>query len=308
MTVTHDVPARAPRDREVTAKRLLESSARHSYDPLADVDWEAPLVPGMPFMPLERVSLYGTELWKTLSDDQRIELSKHEIASGQMVGLWFEMILMQLLARYAYDLDPRSAHAQYALTELGDETRHSIMFARSAAKLGVPHYRPRRAVHELARAAKAALSGPSMFGAVLVAEETTDRMQRLIMGDENIQPLIRTVSRIHVVEEARHVRYAREEVTRRMAELRGKPSKRPALELHRTVTATLAYLIIDGMIDPRVYAAVGIRPAEGRAAALANPHHQETRRWMAEKIVRFLGDEGLIGGPSVALWRRGHLI
>jgi hypothetical protein len=83
---------------------------------------------------------------------------------------------------------------------------------------------------------------------------------------------------------------------------------RPALAMHRVITATLAYLIIDGMIDPHVYAAVGIRPAEGRAAALANPHHQANRRWMGEKIVRFLTEAGLIGGPSTALWRRGHLL
>jgi hypothetical protein len=300
MTVLHD--------RETTAHRLLESSVRHSYDPVSDVDWAAEFVPGLPFMPLERVSLYGTKLWDGLSDEQRIELSKHEIASGQLVGLWFEMILMQLLARYAYDLDPRSSHAQYALTELGDETRHSIMFARCAERLGVPRYRPHRAVHELARLAKAALSGPSMFGAVLVAEETTDRMQRLIMDDEGVQPLIRTVSRIHVVEESRHVRYAREEVVRRMTDLRKARAGAARIEFHRTVTAALAYLIIDGMIDPHVYAAVGIAPAQGRAAALANPHHQETRRWMAEKIVRFLRDEGLIGGASERLWRRGSLV
>ncbi len=295
--------ATPPRDREATAVRLLESSAKHTYDPMTEIDWNAELVPGLPFMPLERVSLYGTKMWNDMTAEDRIELSKHEIASAMQVGLWFELILMQLLARYAYDLDPRSAHAQYALTELGDETRHSIMFAKVAEKLDVPRYRPHRAVHEISRVAKAALSGPSMFGAVLVAEETTDRMQRLMMDDENIQPLIRHVNRIHVIEEARHVRYAREEVTRRMVGLR-----RPTLELHRVVTATLAYLIIDGMIDPHVYAAVGIRPKDGREAALANPHHQQNRRWMGEKIVRFLTDAGLVGGPSTVLWRRAHLI
>jgi len=297
------IAATQPRDREATALRLLDSSAKHSYDPITDIDWDAEPVPGLPYMPLARVSLYGSTLWDELRPEQRIELSKHEIASAMQVGLWFELILMQLLARYAYDLDPRSAHAQYALTELGDETRHSIMFAKVAEKLDVPRYRPNRAVHEISRVAKAALSGPSMFGAVLVAEETTDRMQRLMMDDENIQPLIRTVNRIHVIEEARHVRYAREEVVRRMEGI-----SRPALAMHRVITATLAYLIIDGMIDPHVYAAVGIRPAEGRAAALANPHHQANRRWMGEKIVRFLTEAGLIGGPSTALWRRGHLL
>lgn len=295
--------ATQPRDREAVALRLLDSSAKHSYDPITDIDWNAAPVDGLPYMPLERVSLYGTDLWRNMTAADRIELSKHEIASAMQVGLWFELILMQLLARYAYDLDPRSAHAQYALTELGDETRHSIMFAKVAEKLDVPRYRPHRAVHEISRVAKAALSGPSMFGAVLVAEETTDRMQRLMMDDENIQPLIRAVNRIHVIEEARHVRYARDEVVRRMEGI-----SRPSLALHRVVTATLGYLIIDGMIDPHVYAAVGIRPADGRAAALGNPHHQATRRWMAEKIVHFLTDVGLIGGPSTVLWRRGHLL
>lgn len=289
--------------REHVAGRLLESSARHSFDPISEVDWDAPLVDGLPFMPYERMSLYGTELWDSLSEEQRIELSKHEFSSGMQVGLWFELILMQLLARYAYDLDPRSRHAQYALTELGDETRHSIMFARAADKLGVPHYKPHRLTHELSRLAKATMGGPSMWGAVLVAEETTDRMQRVMMDDENIQPLMRQVNRIHVIEEARHVRFARDEVVHRMAEMN--PVKR---EFHRHVCAVISYMIIDSMVDPRVYTSVGISPSEGRAAALANPHFHETRRWMAEKITAFLRDNGLIGGPSTVLWKRAHLI
>lgn len=289
--------------REHVAGRLLESSARHSFDPIAEVDWNAPLVEGLPFMPYERMSLFGTELWDSLSEEQRIELSKHEFSSGMQVGLWFELILMQLLARYAYDLDPRSRHAQYALTELGDETRHSIMFARAADKLGVPHYKPHRLTHELSRLAKATMGGPSMWGAVLVAEETTDRMQRVMMDDANIQPLMRQVNRIHVIEEARHVRFARDEVVHRMAGMN--PVRR---EFHRHVCAVISYMIIDSMVDPRVYTSVGIAPSAGRAAALANPHFHETRRWMAEKITAFLRQNGLIGGPSTALWKRAHLI
>jgi hypothetical protein len=290
------------RDRHVTATRLLTSSARNSYDPELDIDWDAPLVEGKPFMPLERVSLYGTRLWDTLSDEQRIELSKHEIASILSVGLWFEIILMQMLTRYAYDLDPRTPHAQYALTEIGDETRHSVMFARAAERLGVPRYGPPRLVHNLARVFKATASGPSMFASVLVAEETTDRLQRSMMDDENIQPLIRAVNRIHVVEEARHVRYAREEVVRTM------PTLTPAARrLHRWRTGVVSYAVIECLVDPKVYASVGIRPQEGRAAALANPHFHETRRWMGEKVVPFLREQGLIGGVTAGLWRRAHL-
>jgi hypothetical protein len=290
-------------DRQTTATRLLGSSVRNSYDPELDIDWAADLLPGKPFMPLERVSLYGTELWEKLSPEQRIELSKHEIASIMSVGLWFEIILMQLLVRYAYDLDPRSSHAQYSLIEIGDETRHSVMFARTAERLGVPRYGVPRLLHNVARLYKAVAHGPSMFAAVLVAEETTDRLQRSMMDDPEIQPLIRAVNRIHVVEEARHVRYAREELARLTPGLKG-----ISLRRHRFITALVAFGIVDSLVDPRVYASVGISPREGRAAALANPHFRQTRRWMGEKIVPFLREQGMIGGAGTRLWRRAHLV
>jgi len=292
-----------PKDREVTAERLLDSSVRNSYQPDLDVDWDAPLVEGKGFLPAERVSLYGTELWEGLTPEQRIELAKHEIGSITSVGLWTEILLMQLLARYAADLDPRSPHTHYALTEIGDETRHAIMFGKGLSRLGLPAYGPPRLVRSLSKLFGAVIGGPAMFASVLVVEETTDRLQRSMLDDDDIQPFIRMINRIHVVEEARHVRYAREELVRSMESL-----SRPALELHRFVTAVVAYTVVDIMVHPGAYAAVGLDPRQAREVARANPHHHETRRWLAEKIAEFLTDVGMIGGPSKRLWHKAHLL
>lgn len=57
-----------------------------------------------------------------------------------------------------------------------------------------------------------------------------------------------------------------------------------------------------------MYRSVGIDPREGRAVALANPNFHETRRWMAEKVMDFLTDAGLVGGPSKSILRRAHLL
>jgi hypothetical protein len=308
MTTTTPEPVRAgrtvARDREQVAERLLLASAKHSYDPVTAIDWDAPLLPGVPAAPLHRVSLYGTELWKTLSPEQQATLSCHEFASVASVGLWFEIILMQALLRYAYDQDPHRPHTQYALTEVGDETRHSIMFARAAAKLtGGARYRPPRVVHQLGRVFASIAAGPSMFASVLVAEETLDRMQREIMADESLQPLSRMVSRIHVTEEARHVRYAREAVLRQVPRL-----SRTELGWHRTTTAVTSCFVVENMIDPAVYASVGLDPKQAAAVARDNPHHRENRLWMAEKVTRFLTDAGILAGPSRAIWRQASLI
>jgi hypothetical protein len=292
-----------PKDRDVTAARLLESSVRNSFDPQLDIDWAAPVAEGKSYLPPERVSLYGTELWDALTPAQRLELSKHELGSTASVGLWTEIVLMQLLARYAENLDPRSPHAQYALTEIGDETRHSIMFAKALSHFGVPAYGPPKLVRRLSPLFKSVVGGASMFASVLVVEEMTDRLQRSTVDDEAIQPLVRMVNRIHVIEEARHVRYAREELVRELANV-----SRPMLELHRTVTAVVAVSVADILVHPRVYTSVGLDPKQAKATARANPHHRETLRWMAEKVVEFLTEVGMIGGPSKSLWRRAHLL
>jgi hypothetical protein len=299
-----DAAGRRPvRDRQHTAMRLLVASAHNSFDPAADLDWEAELVPGMPCLPLHRVSLYGTDLWDGLSREQQVELSKHEMGSIMQVGLWFELLLMQMLLRYSYDLDARTPHAQYALTEIGDETRHSVMFARAADKLELPRYGPSRRLHNLGRTYKSTAGGPAMFAPALVAEEILDRLQRESMADETVQPLIRGINQIHVVEESRHVRYAREELQRMVPRL-----NRVQLAHQRGVVALVCYLLAESLIDPAVYRSVGIAPATGRAAAQANPHHRASRRWMAARIMPFLSECGIVGGRSEALYRKASLI
>ena len=161
------------------------------------------------------MSLYGTELWEQMSEEQRRLLSKHELASFASTGLWFEVMLLQMMARYVYDQDPQSPHTQYALTEIGDETRHIIMFAKAIARLDCPTYRPRRLVHLLARVYKATCAGREPVRAR--AGRRGGHRPAAALDDarrDRSIATVRMVNRIHIIEEARHVRFAREEVAR----------------------------------------------------------------------------------------------
>jgi len=289
--------------RELVAGRLLAASAKHSFDPLTDIDWDAPLADGLPFLADHRQSLYGTPLWDRLSPAQRLELSRHEVASMASVGIWFELILMQMLVRHAYDRDPRTQHVQYALTEIGDECRHSVMFARLIDKLGCPAYGAGRSAHLLGRVLKTISTGPETFAAALIAEEVLDAIQRESMADEGIQPLVRAVNRIHVVEEARHVSYARDELARQVSAASGRQ-----LAVARLVIARAALVISRQLVHPGVYAAVGLDPAAAASAARTSPHRRETLRWAARKLVASFDELGLIAGPGRELWRRSGLV
>ena len=289
--------------RQETAQRLLDSSARLSYDPGLEIDWDAPLVDGKYGMTPEWCSLYGTDLWERMSEDQRITLTKHEAASIAGTGIWFEMILMQMLVRDLYRHDPATPYVQFGLTEIADECRHSIMFARSAQRYGIPSYRPKRWIRETGRLFKAVARGALAYGGTLFAEEILDMMQRDFMRDERVQPITRTVSHVHVVEESRHIRYAREETRRRSARL-GR-LERAWIRIHLGVSA---YFVVTSLVNDQVYAAAGLDVAEAKKAARENRHYHDKLRQGTRRTVEFLDEVGLIGGPSTLLLRRAHVL
>ena len=151
---------------------------------------------------------------------------------------------------------------------------------------------------------RCSFTGPSMWAGTLVAEELLDRLQRDAMNDERIQPMSRMVSRIHVIEEARHVRFAREELVREMAEAHWGPKR----YFHRVFAAAAGGFIVRGLISPKVYESVGLDPKTARKAALANPHYRETTLWMGEKIVPFLEEVGMINQTARAIYRHVNLM
>lgn len=285
------------------SERLLQSTARHSYDPVVDIDWEAPVVDGLWFMQPERMSLYGTPMWHALSDDQRVELSRHEVASISSVGIWFELILMQMMVRDLYDEDPRSSRMHYALTEVADECRHSLMFGKAIDRCGAPAYGPTPRLHRLGRLMKTVGYGVSAYASILLAEEILDRWQREVIGDERVQPLVRMVSRIHVLEEARHMTFARDQIERMLPRL-----NRATLAWHQAMLGQTAFLVARGLVNPAIYEAVGLDPVAARRAALVNPHYQQTMAWMGERVTGYLAGLGLIPRHQRRLWRRSLLM
>ncbi|TQN30669.1 para-aminobenzoate N-oxygenase AurF [Haloactinospora alba] len=290
-------------DREDIAKRLLRSSAKASYNPLVEIDWDAPVDKDKYAIHPERISLYGTYLWDQLTEEQRKELSRQEIASVASIGIWFETILMQMLVRHAYDRDPTSNHVKYAYTEIADECRHSIMFAKMIEKLDAPFYNLDRTAQFLGRIFKAISNGPLTFSGALFVEEILDQLQREIMVDESLEPLTRAVSRIHVVEEARHMRYAREELARDWQD------RNPLVKGYsRLMLGLVVYYSATRLINPQVYAKVGLDPREARRVARRNSQWTDTKTWAARKVVSTLNKSGMISGPGKFFWRRAGLL
>ena len=66
--------------------------------------------------------------------------------------------------------------------------------------------------------------------------------------------------------------------------------------------------IAESIISPKVYEAAGLDRKRARRAARQNPNFSETKRWMAEKIMPFLDEVGMINPVARFIYRRAHLM
>ncbi len=111
------------------------------------------------------------------------------------------------------------------------------------------------------------------------------------------------VSRIHVLEEARHITFARDQIERLLPEL-----NKAQVAWHQALIAQTALMVSRALVNPQVYASVGLDPVEARKAALGNPRYQDTLAWMGERITGYLDGLGLIPRHQRRLWRRSLLM
>jgi len=283
--------------------RLLDSAERLSYDPATEVDWDAAIPAELYGLNPEWSTLYGTSLWEEMSEAQRVALTRHEVCSIMSTGIWFEMILQQMVLRDQYAADISRSTFRFALTEIADECRHSIMFARVCDTLGVQGYVPRRSGLWLGRLFKTVASREIAYGGILVAEEVLDVMQRDWMRGENVLPMVRTTSRIHVVEESRHMTFARAQMKQHLQTLSA---------VHRVhagiIIAIAARIIVSNMVNDGVYAAAGLDPQRALREAAGNAHHHALMRSSSSHLMSFLGECGLLSRPAVAIYARLHML
>ncbi|WP_175409058.1 diiron oxygenase [Streptomyces sp. TRM64462] len=290
-------------DRETVAARLLTASERHTLPPDTEVAWGTPWDPDLWFLPPHLVSLYDTPLWREMSPARRRELSRHEAASHAWTLLQGENMLIRMLARHIVPLDPTAQHVRYALTEIEDECRHSKMFARLIGELAVPVHH-RSALDRFRTALWQLGAGPvRVFSAALIIEEVLDRFQRAAMADPSVQRVVRDVCRVHVVEESRHIRYARAELERQLASC-----SRPKRWATRLVCGLSALVVSRRLIPPQVYAEVGLDPRRATREARTSPHRRTTLRWSAARLTAFLTTTGAQGPPGTWAWRRSGFL
>jgi hypothetical protein len=289
-TLLIDMPTTAAR-----SEQLVAASERATHDPFREIDWDTPIDDSAFHLPPELLALYGTETWDAMSQPERIAYSRHETAAMFGAGIWFENALMQIVLRHLTEIDVQDPMHRYLLIEVADECRHSMMFGEFIRRAGTPSYGPTREVTIEPGPGGRAMS----YIAILAIEELLDYANRATMRDDRLHPIARQISKLHVLEEARHVSFAKSYLTECWPKLDSDEQ-----EFVRTVAPDLVVEIVALSLDPDVFEHLGI--TDGIEIAKANPAYQANVVAGLSKLTTFLSDVGVIDEPEP--WHERGLI
>ena len=289
--------------REEFSERLLRGSVKKYYEPVVDIDWDAELDPDKFYLPPKVVSLYGTPMWDAMTRAQQIDLSRQELVNTLSAGIWFENILNQAILRTIMHQDPTSNATHYALTELGDETRHMVMFGKAIERVGAKPIQPRWYQRVLINALPLTFKGSLLWVAALIGEEIFDSLQRQMMDDPELQPMVQRLMRIHVTEEARHIQFARDGVRKRIGDM-----PRRNRWWVGNLNGVGGYFFRFLFTNKVPYRRVGLDAREARRMARRSPHRHEVQIAGFAPLAAFLDEVGLMGRIARRMWRRTHFL
>jgi hypothetical protein len=290
------------RSNEQRIERLSTASLNRILEPDIDVPGE---VGDGQVLPDELLTIAGLpELLASLSPDQKRTLSREEFGSIVATGVRFESILM---AGFSMEIvntrdlsDPR---VTYLLHEMGEETRHSRLFVRLLTQIRPQAKNPfdARVFQLLERLVLPFLTAmPALFCLlVLSGEEVPDLMQKLASEHPDSDPMIKSVSKYHRQEEARHLAFARMLFPEQWAK-----AGRVERFLVRHLGSRIAIGMFDTIVHPGVYGTVGLPAwktwkAVNRSAGRTALRHQALRPLLTQLL-----DAGVFHGSRVPRgWR-----
>jgi hypothetical protein len=278
---------------------LSAAAARRVIDPDTEVDGE---IGSGQLIPDCLLSVAGLGL--DLTADQRVTLSREEIASITGAGIRFEAVLEAGFAAHiatARDLgDPRIT---FILHEMGEETRHQRLFQRLLQQLqpAAPSPLPYRLLRLGYRAViEACIGNPAFFYVlVLAGEEIPDLFQKLACEHPGTDPFIRAVNRYHRLEEARHLSFARVV----FPEVFGGAGVVDR-QLVRHVAPRLIRFMFDSMVQPGVYATIGLPAVPTWRKVSGSATRRQSRYDATRPVLEVLLDSGAVRSDAIpAAWQ-----
>jgi hypothetical protein len=286
---------------EKRVARLSHVSAKRVIEP--DEEVLGDFGPGQ-ILPDDLLLTAGLDL--ELTDEQKAILSREQVAAMLDGGIRLESVLLAgaglLMSTWGDLTDPR---VTYLLHEVGEETRHSRLFARMIGQLKPKARNPfHRGIDKRigARLYRMTATHPLLFCVmVLAGEEYPDLVQRRAIEHPGCDEYLQRCNVYHREEEARHLAFGR----LLLPELWAAAGWRERWMARRVAPLLVRLMVETQLSHPGVYAVAGLPPRRTALKVNRGAHH----RALVAEAMRGVLKSLLIAAPELegrvpAGWRR----
>ncbi|MBF5000513.1 diiron oxygenase [Nocardia sp. BSTN01] len=292
-------------DRQRAAQRLLFAVAEDTYDGELDVDWDRPAEPGTAWMPDSLISVYGTRLWKSLTPRQRTELGKRELvallATAMCLQTAASMLTFRTIAIEQALVDDRS---RFLLSMINDRSRNVTMFGRLIKHAGVAPDIERLRADRLAHTVLLTPAGPMTQVLSLLADEFVDAVSREVSEQDELQPHVLQVLKVHSGARDRHIAFAWDELEDALGR-----TGRLWSRLQGIFAAVRIVRVGPGLISSEIYRSVGLNPYRAVWAAYTSRNYRARVNCLTGELVAFGLESGLFNGRTArAVLRLGRCL
>jgi hypothetical protein len=289
-------------------RRLSEQSVRKHFDAYVDVPWDDHEIdPTDPRWELRATDpLAATDWYRSLPAETRARLGLFATVAKMKTGLQFENVLSRGILEFVDTLPNGAPEYRYAMHELIEEGQHQLMFQEFVNRSGID-------VDGMPLEARigsrfVVLLGrvfPELFFLfVLGGEDPIDHVQREALRAGGSHPLLEAIMRIHVIEEARHLSFARHYLKDRASSMG--PIRKAAL----TIGTPLILGEMAGMM--LVPSRQMVREFQIPADVLREAYHdnrafRDSAAFALRKVRTLAVELGICGPVGQALWRRRNI-
>jgi hypothetical protein len=276
------------------SERLSGLSRDRFYDVYKQFKWSEELDHDYLSMSPEITTLYGTELWGTLSDEQQWKLTICEAATLFSNTLNGEKLLVAGLAGQLYAGAASPEITDYLHHFLDEENKHMIMFGIFCNKYIGRVYPPKKIPLPANKKYAPGEELIGFFALAMIVEAYGDYYNVKVMKDDRCDPLTREISRVHHLDEARHIAFDRAYLTELTAEHLPKWDEETLTTFQQWLAEFMRVNWIT-FYNPAAYKDAGIaEPYEVQKIAMASPAQKALRETISEGLVKFYMKIGLL--------------
>jgi hypothetical protein len=178
-----------------------------------------------------------------------------------------------------------------------------VMFGKAIERVGAKPMQPRLYQRMIINTLPLMFRGSVLWVAALIGEEIFDSLQRQMMDDPELQPVVQRLMRIHVTEEARHIQFARDGARKRVADM---PRLNRLWVSNINGAGGLFFRFL--FTNPVPYRRAGLDGKAARRLARTSPHRHEVQVAGFAPLAAFLTEVGLMGPIARRVWKRTRFL